>query len=75
MTVKELIEQLQTIGPDVHVFTSGYEGGFNDAGPISSTVDMALDYYTKWYYGNHELVDDSRIESMKESKIVKGIVL
>jgi hypothetical protein len=73
MTVRELIEQLQTIDPDVHVFTSGYEGGFDDAGPISSTVDMALDYYTKWYYGKHEIVENCH--PLIENKIVKGIVL
>ena len=30
MTVKELIEQLQTLDPDLHVFTNGYEGGYED---------------------------------------------
>lgn len=31
MTVKELIEQLQTLDPELRVFTKGYEGGYEDA--------------------------------------------
>jgi hypothetical protein len=31
MTVKELIEQLQQLDPDLRVFTRGYEGGYEDA--------------------------------------------
>ncbi len=29
MTVKELIEQLIQLDPDLHVFTQGYEGGYD----------------------------------------------
>ena len=38
MTVKELIEQLQQLDPDLHVFVRGYEGGYDDAGPIINIV-------------------------------------
>ena len=73
MTVKELIEQLQTLDPDIRVFVSGYEGGYNNAGPINNIVDMALDYHESWYFGKHELVED--ISNITEYKIVKGIIL
>lgn len=75
MTVKELIEQLQTLDPDLQVFVSGYEGGYNDAGPIGNVVDMVLDYHEEWYYGKHELVEYCRHDPIKEHKIVKGIIL
>jgi hypothetical protein len=29
MTIKELIAQLSELDQELHVFTSGYEGGFN----------------------------------------------
>ena len=41
MTVKELIEQLQTLDPDLHVFVRGYEGGYDYAGPITPPNDFA----------------------------------
>ena len=43
MKVKELIEQLSTLDPELHVFVPGYEGGFNDAGPVSVIKSFALD--------------------------------
>jgi hypothetical protein len=30
MTIKELIEQLQQLDPDIRVMTSGYEGGYRE---------------------------------------------
>ena len=75
MTVKELIEQLQTIDPDLHVFVRGYEGGYNDAGPISDTKEFALNYHTEWYYGYHEEADYDLLGPSHSFEIVKGIVL
>lgn len=74
MTVKELIEQLQTLDPDLHVFTSGYEGGYNDASPICKVEDIALEYHKgTWYYGLHEDADEVR--DKEKYTIVKGIIL
>lgn len=74
MTVKELIEQLQTFDPDLQIFINGYEGGFNDITPIAgNVVDMVLDYNTEWYYGKHELAE--QITDVAEYKIVKGIII
>ena len=73
MTIKELIEQLQTLDPDLQVFVNGYEDGYTDAGPISNVVDMALYYHEKWYYGKHELVE--YCHPLIENKIVKGIII
>jgi len=35
MTVKELIEYLQTIDPELRVFVKGYEAGYNDVNTIN----------------------------------------
>lgn len=72
MTVKELIEQLQTLDPETYVFTVGYEGGFNDA-VVSEEVEIALDYHGQWYYGKHEYTD--MVDDKSKYKIVKGIIL
>ena len=77
MTVKELIEQLQQLDPDLHVFTSGYEGGYEDVG-ISEIKEIALDVHTdsdEWWYGKHEDVNYSSIEDKSKYTIVKGIIL
>jgi hypothetical protein len=76
MTVKELIEQLQTLDPDLHVFVQGYEGGYDDVGPISNVIDIALDVHTEWYYGKHEDADTSYyVPDKTKHTIVKGIIL
>lgn len=74
MKVGELIEQLQQLDPELHVFVSGYEGGFDYAGPITPPNDFALNFHDEWYYGDHELVDSYDIEEEKYT-IVKGIIL
>lgn len=70
MTVKELIQHLQQLDPDLRVFTAGYEGGYEDA-TISRVRDFELNYHTEWYYGPHELVVDENTNK----QTVKGIIL
>ena len=74
MTVKELIEQLQTLDPDLRVFVQGYEGGYDYAGPIVEGKEFALDFYKEWYYGDHEVSDYPGVEEGNYT-IVKGIIL
>jgi hypothetical protein len=55
MKVKELIEQLSKLDPEVIVVKAGYEGGVTEiAGTGPCTI--ALDINNEWYYGPHELV-------------------
>jgi hypothetical protein len=76
MTVKELIEQLQTLDPNLRVFVRGYEGGYDDAGPISNIKDIALDYHKgTWYYGLHEEVGVYDLGPSHSFEIVKGVIL
>jgi hypothetical protein len=71
MTVKELIEKLQQLDPELHVFVDGYEGGYDDVA-ISEVKDIALDIHKEWYYGKHDNADDDRFI---DAIIVKGIIL
>jgi len=76
MIVKELIEQLQQLDPDLHVFTEGYEGGYNDLVTVSEIRDIALDVHTEWYYGKHEEVDNIYyVPDKTKYTIVKGLIL
>ena len=68
MTVKELIEQLQTLDPDLHVFTDGYE----DVVSVGNIREIALNYHDEWYYGPHV---DAEAEHKDSFEIVKGVIL
>lgn len=64
MTVKELIEKLSALNPDLPVMIRGYEGGVNDVNNLD-TVKVKLNFYSteEWYFGRHYLVfADSPIE-------------
>jgi hypothetical protein len=71
MTVKELIEQLQQLDPELHVFVDGYEGGYDDV-TISEVKEIALSVYKEWWYGQHENFDETKHIT---NTVVKGIIL
>lgn len=72
MTVKQLIEQLQQLPPELHLFTKGYEGGLCDAELLTDNIeDIALNYHNYWYYGPHEL---KSLVSDDNYQIVKGLI-
>ncbi len=56
MTVKELIEQLQTLDPESRVFIHGYEAGYNDINVIKP-VKMVLNVNNVWWYGKHDTLE------------------
>lgn len=76
MTVRELIEQLSELDPDLHVFIQGYEGGYQHVKPwkIPAVQDIYLDVNPEWFYGPHDTKDNCR-QDPSEYKCIKGIVL
>ena len=76
MTVKQLIEQLQQLDPDIHVFTQGYEGGYHDIDEDYDVLEIALDVHSDWWYGPHEDANDKHnVKDKSNYTIVKGIIL
>jgi hypothetical protein len=78
MSVKELIEQLQSLDQELEVFVHGYEGGYESITSISEPQDFILNWNTEFYYGPHEKLKELQvynIELQEKHKIVKGIVL
>ena len=75
MTVKQLIDILDRLDPELHVFVKGYEGGLDYAEFRGPVEDIALNVYLEkqWSYGRHEYVSSGYEISNRE--IVKGIVL
>jgi hypothetical protein len=71
MTVKQLIEHLQTLDPELYIFRPGYEGGLEDIKGTSSVIHVELDHNKEWWYGPHEQVLSPEIFP----NAVKGIKL
>ena len=79
MIVKELIEYLQTIDPELKVFVKGYEAGYNDVNNINYE-EMVLNMNNIWYYGKHELLrnmekKDKILDKESNYNSVKGIII
>ena len=56
MTVKELIEQLQTLNQDSRVFVRGYEAGYDDINVVKASR-IVLNVNSVWYYGKHDTLE------------------
>ena len=79
MNVKELIETLSKLDPELRVVTKGYERGYDDIEwPVNQDspliINLGLNVNPEWYYGNHEMVSEDH-QYGPEIKIVKAIVL
>jgi hypothetical protein len=65
VTVQELIEALQGVEDKTRrVVVRGYEGGVDDVGYYEE-INIRLNYYEEWYYGQHEQVFAA--EKLKDS--------
>ena len=74
MKVKELIELLSLLDPELMVVRSGYEGGVDEIKKIK-IYDIELNVNTEWYYGKHEVLQKGDEPQNKDSTIVKGVRL
>ena len=74
MKVKELIETLSQMDPELMVLIAGYEGGVDEVDKYE-LCDVELNINTDWYYGKHETLKNGEEPKNKDSTIVKGVVL
>ena len=76
MKVKELIELLSQLDPELMVVRSGYEGGVNEVTDYG-LCNIWLNANNEWYYGRHETLSDNQLEEVKDINltIVKGVQL
>ena len=72
MIVKDLIDQLQTLDPELLVLGDGYEGGLKELKHVR-VVEIALNVNSEWYYGPHEL--PSGIDPFEGFDRAKGVTL
>lgn len=57
MKVKELIERLNLLDPELMVVRPGYEGGVTEVGQVT-IIPVFLNVNEEWYYGEHEQIDE-----------------
>jgi hypothetical protein len=79
MTVKELIEQLQTQDQDSRVFVRGYEAGYDDVNSIKTTR-IVLNVNNVWYYGKHDTLErenkrDRILNKDTTRESIEGIII
>jgi len=74
MKVKELIETLSQLDPELMVVVAGYEGGVDEMDKYE-LCDVELNVNTEWYYGKHEILSNKDKPRNKDSTIVKGVKL
>ncbi len=74
MKVKELIETLSQLDPELMVVIRGYEGGVDEVDKYE-LCDVELNVNTEWYYGKHEILSNKDKPRNKDSTIVKGVLL
>jgi hypothetical protein len=74
MKVKELIELLSQMNPELLVVVAGYEGGVDEIDKFEM-CDIELNVNTEWYYGKHEILAEGDKPTNKDSTIVRGVRL
>lgn len=76
MTVKELIDKLSQLDPNLQIFINGYERGYKDVKDISDIEEIALNIHEFEWMGPHELVKNKYyVKDKSEYEIVKGIII
>lgn len=68
MKIRELIQTLSQLDPELPVVVRGYEGGYNDVSEVN-TIAIPLNINTRWYYGTHGDTDESPRNSETSPKV------
>jgi hypothetical protein len=74
MNIRDLIETLSQLDPEMRVVVAGYEGGFNDITQIQP-CEIRLNVHQDWFYGSHAKADDPQIQSLSGSERRSIVVL
>jgi len=72
MTIKQLIEKLSDMDPELEVYIRGYEDGYDDL-CVLEPITVCKNVNTEWWLGKHE--DQQNLKHSDEYEQAKGIVL
>ena len=78
MKIKQLLEKLNGLDPELEIYLKGYEGGVVELRTVAE-VEVAKNYNVDWWYGPHEVIrynGDLLVENKDTFKnIEKGVYL
>jgi len=75
MKVKDLIQELQKLDPELLVVVAGYEGGVDELKNITQ-YKIELDTYKDWaFFGDHAALEDIEDRYSLSSTVVDGVKL
>jgi hypothetical protein len=75
MKVKDLIQELQKLDPELLVVVAGYEGGVDEVKNLTQ-YKIELNAYKDWaFFGDHRALDDIEDRFSLSSTIVDGVKL
>lgn len=75
MKVKDLIQELQKLDPELLVVVAGYEGGVDEVKNLTQ-YKIELDAHKDWaFYGDHSALYDIEDRFSLSSTIVDGVKL
>lgn len=75
MKVKDLIQELQKLDPELLVVVAGYEGGVDEVKNITQ-YKIELDAHKDWaFFGDHCALEDIEDRYSLSSTIVDGVKL
>ena len=55
MKIKQLLEKLNGLDPELEIYLKGYEGGVTELKTVAE-VGVAKNYNVDWWYGPHEVI-------------------
>lgn len=65
MNVRELIEELKKLNPNLMVVVDGYEGGVSELKTVGeTTIRLNANDETDWWYGRHEECDPNHDDAV-----------
>jgi len=69
MKVKDLVEELQAVDPELMVVRDGYEGGVTEVG-YAVIKEVALNVNEEWCYGEHGILDSNDYPDAQRATVV-----
>ena len=76
MTVYELKKALELFADDTLVVIPGYEGGYSTPREaVNTELVLEVNDEDAWYYGPHEIADESTIEDYPNNERADAVVI
>ena len=72
MKIKQLLEKLNGLDPELEIYLKGYEGGVVELRTVAE-VEVAKNYNVDWWYGPHEVIRYNGDLLVEDKDIFKNI--